>query len=180
MTKKIEAALRVAVRTINIFVILYFCFISGRAIAISRFNPNDGTTFTITCIIIGITIILFVKGVIIKPSKSFACERKKIIICEALICTMFGAIGIFDYINQIGAKVGTINAIILSIIIVLGGVCMLHIIPVIMYYVAGMKPVIKFRERWESLWMSHAEYEYDDNNDDEYDDNNHVGYTPLY
>lgn len=175
----LKTILKLIVRSINVLVILYFCFISGRSIAISRFNPNDCTTFTITCIIIGITIILFVKGAIIKPSKSFACERKKIIICEALICTMFSAIGIFDYINQIGAKVGTINAIILSTMIVLGGVCMLHIIPVIMYHVAGMKPVIKFRKAWKSLWMSYAEYEYDDN-DDEYDDNNHVGYTPLY
>lgn len=179
MTKILKTVLRLTVRAINISVILYFCFISGRAIAIARFNPND-TIFTIACIIIGITIILFVKGAIIKPSKSFACERKKIIICEASICSAISVIGIFDYINQIGGKPDTIGAIILSIILIFGCICSLHIIPVIMYHVVGMKLVIKFRKAWESLWMSHAEYEYDDNNDDEYDDNNHVGYTPLY
>ena len=172
MTKKIEAALRVAVRTINIFVILYFCFISGRAIATARFNPNNDTAFAIACIIIGITITLFVKGVIIKPRKSFACERKKIIICEALICSMFSAIGVLDYVKHInGATIGTTAAIILSTMIVLGFVCSLHIIPVIMYHVAGMKLVLKFRAGWESLWMSYTE--------DEYDDNDNVGYTPL-
>lgn len=180
MTKKIEAALRVAVRTINIFVILYFCFISGRAIATARFNPNNDTAFAIACIIIGITITLFVKGVIIKPRKSFACERKKIIICEALICTMFSAIGVLDYVKHInGATIGTTGATILSAIIALGFVCSLHIIPVYIYHISGMKPVLKFRAGWESLWISCAENN-DDDNDDGYDDNDHVGYTPLY
>ena len=179
----LKTVLRVTVRTLNILVILYFCFISGRAIAATRFNPNDTATFTIACIIIGITIILFVKGVIIKPRKSFACERKKIIICEALICSMFSAIGVLDYVKHIDdATIGTTGAIILSAIIVLGFVCSLHIIPVYIYHISGMKPVLKFRKGWESLWISCAcaEDEYDDDNDDGYDDNNHVGYTPLY
>ena len=168
----LKTVLRLIVRSINVLVILYFCFISGRAIAIARFNPNNDTAFAIACIIIGITTILFVKGVIIKPRKSFACERKKIIICEALICTMFSAIGVLDYVKHInGATIGTTGATILSAIIVLGFVCSLHIIPVFMYHIMGIKPVLKFRAGWESLWISCAENN-DDDNDDGYDDNN--------
>jgi hypothetical protein len=84
------------------------------------------------------------------------------------------SIGVINYIDCIGGAVGIKGAIVLSIIIMLGSVCALHIPVVIIYYTRGMKGVVKFREGWESLWSTPAEDEYSTDDDD------HTGNTPLW